>query len=404
MKFPKIRSIVLPAINWLVSHTGWRIWVAISATLIMLAGQMILDRTSQSVAGEEITMKRFRFMAKALGLSTDMSSVPDRFLLINIGYDRQLAPVADEFGMPLGDTDVTHRDRLHYLLENLEGAPYRAIVLDVAFDAALPADGDSALFGIINSLPRIVVPAHSDMQMTRLISPEKFATSEYNINFNENNFVKYPYFDDNGRPSIALRAFLSASGYNDDKYRVSDILSTPSLYLPLESDIDNPYDAQGNKTWLNLGADVIDVYSRDELHELASGRTVIIGDFTNADFHDTYVGNLSGAVIIMNAIMALEAGRRNINVWSAILAAIVYFMICYCLVSQRSVWDMIKVRPSGIWRYMVSILGFSTALLALALVQYACFSEMHDAFFTGTFLAIYTLICQYFNNKYPYAS
>lgn len=372
-----------------------RAMLAAAATGVLLLLVWAGDRSAQAMGSEQLQMKGLYLLSRIFH-SADRPLPPD-ILAVNIGYDRQLVPVTDPYGFPAGEIDVTHRGRLREFLEAIRGSGYRNVVLDVFFDAALPADGDSALFATLNAMERVAVPRHHDAGVNPAINPAFTAWGDYGVNFNESSFVKYTFRSSEGE-SLALKAFRHAGG---EAFSGASPMEQPSVFLRLPVTVRDPFTPDGEKTWYNLGADLLDVYSPAELAAMAAGKTVVIGDFTTADMHDTYKDRVAGPVILINALGALERGDQRVSLLSALLMAWVFFLICFCMLTGETPWGMLELHPGPIVVFCLNMLGFSVGLAVLWAVLYGLFGEMHDAFLPGVFLSVLALFSAKLNKKYP---
>lgn len=305
------------------------------------------------------------------------------FFPVNIGYDREMVTATDEFGIPVGQRPVVSRAALARFLQALDGVPYRSIIVDVQFYKSDAGEADSALFAAINTMPRVVVSANDDDDAEDTILPSRLASSEYNTSFSEGNFVKYRYHH-GAVPDIALATYnlrnngtVSLDGaFPTDRGRLAS--GTLALWMPYH--VEAAYDADGEKTYYNLGADLLDVYTPAELAGLVKGKTVVIGDYSGGDDHDTYTGTVSGPVILINAVIALEQHRHLINWWWMAI-----FFAVYVLLTLMLVYDPARLLPrrlgkSKVWNFIVTAVSFGTVILALNVVMYLCTGVIYDLY------------------------
>ncbi len=167
-------------------------------------------------------------------------------------------------------------------------------------------------------------------------------------------------------------------------------MGTLPLWMPYR--IDGCYDADGEKTYYNLTADLLDVYSPDELAELVEGKTIVIGDFVGGDDHDTYTGSIAGPVILINAVIALEAGRHLINWWWMGI-----FFVIYVLLTLMLIYDPFSLLPakwaqSKIVHLFVAGLSFGVVILGLNIVMYLFTGVMYDLCFPTLWLTVFYFI------------
>ncbi len=369
----------------------WATTIGSTVVLIILA--FICDRYPHSFGNEEMSMKKMRLATLIAGHTP--RPLDDDILAVNIAYDRQLTPIYDEYGLPCGEIDVTDREKLTRFLSLAQKTDYKAIAIDVFFNESLPSYGDSALFSLINQMPRIVVPYHSGESVTPMINTERLGAADYDINLMSNNFSKYSFLSTDGMPSIANRLLEYTGGGTASRL-------TPCMILPLETELSAPYHPEsGDKTWYNLGVDILDCLSDQETSQLCKDKVIVIGDYTENDIHDSYIGQVSGPAIHINAFLALRNGRDHINPWSALLSIAIYFCICGALVFGKSIWEIIDWHPGTIICFILSFFGFEVLLSLLQILQFYLFNEFHDTFLVSLFLSGFSIYCQKLNTSHP---
>ncbi len=381
-----------------------RLWAsALGCALVLLLLVHQGDRQPYSLGGEEAVLKRLYLLRQQIDYRPP--SLPSDWVLVNVGYDRELTPVSDLYGMPLGVIDITHRGHLVRLLQVLEGGgnrvsgdgcAYRGILLDVSFNDGLFSPYDSLLFELIERMPRLLV-AQGDEPPHPLLCTAKCAPALYRTSMDEGNFVKYPYYD-HGQPTLATR-------YYTDVMQGSEPLNWRDMHcmtLPLTYRIEEPYDNEGNKTYYNLGADLLDGCSPEEIRDLCRGKHIIIGDFTNLDLHDTYVGVQSGSLVLLNAITTLQKGQQRVSWWSLLVSLLLYTLACAWIIRGTLYRTMPAVgRMRRYLLFAVAAAGYNLILFLLIGVNWYLFDQLHDACFPELFLTALFLLCQYRSKLQP---
>ena len=127
------------------------------------------------------------------------------------------------------------------------------------------------------------------------------------------------------------------------------------------------------KIILNLGSDILDTGL--DIKKLIKDKIVIIGDFTEDDIHDTYLGKIAGPVINLNALEALFRNELEIP-WSLVVFLFMtYTAVSYMIVRMVSFAFVTKIvskysKRSLFTRYLISFLGISALLTGMAIVIY----------------------------------
>ena len=366
---------------------------AVLLVLLTLAGShMSTDRDGVGTLMKQLDVVRQIYVDKISGSQSGTpAELASEFFPVNIGYDREMVTAFDEFGIPVGTRPVVSRERLARFLEAIRGADYKSIVVDVQFFKSDTTEADSTFFAIVNSMPRTFVSANDDDDAEDSISPDKLASSEYNVSLGEDNFVKYRYEHGDVRDMAVATYNLRnnsdvdlGSFFSTDHGRLA--LSKLALWMPYR--IESGYDANDEKTYYNLGADLLDVYTPEELSGLVSGKTVVIGDYSGGDDHDTYTGSVAGPVILINAVIALEQRRHIVNWWWMGL-----FFIVYLLLTLMMIYDPARLLPgklgkSKIGNLIVTGLSFGTVILALNIIMYLCSGVIYDLFLPTLWLTV----------------
>ena len=146
------------------SKAGKPILVSFLNVFVLLIFSYVLNN-QPLFTGEDLNQYAWmEFLKNKMGLSEQVDYSDSLF--INVSYDKQLIEKKDEFGMPVGNIDITDRTKLLALLNILDSTnQYRYIILDVRFEKGLDSEMDSALFSKIKNMKRIVVANHLDVEL-----------------------------------------------------------------------------------------------------------------------------------------------------------------------------------------------------------------------------------------------
>ena len=109
-----------------------KVCLSLSIPTMMLLLLYVMDITDFSTEGE-VKLLKYAHMLE-IAIRPEEQAVPDDVLFINISYDKELVPVYDEYEMPMGNIDVTDREKLWKLLCAAErNGSYKYILLDIFF-------------------------------------------------------------------------------------------------------------------------------------------------------------------------------------------------------------------------------------------------------------------------------
>lgn len=358
-----------------------------------------------SLSDEASVIKNFNLFKDAVSQRED---TPQSDLLpVNIAFDRELVEVCDQWGIPKGNTDITDRAKLAALLQGIRegGNRHRMIFLDVFLNPEFKTPADSLLFSLIAEMPRIVIPRHADEPEIPEIIRNKSGISDYSVSYNEDNFLKYQYLTAQGDTSMAMKAYLDHSGHqltgpasfpldNGRLFTRSEILDYPLR-------IDAEYSASGDKILYNLGADLLDAYTPEDLNELIEGKDILVGDFSERDNHSTFIGNVSGPVIVYTAYLTLLYGRHLIPFWVLAAIYLILTVMSYLAFTGKSLADTLpqwRIMRSHAVSFIISWCGFATILLVLALVVYLFSGKLVDVLVLATYFSILEAIIPIFQS------
>ena len=170
------------------------IWSAVIAVGFLIISYCITN-LHIPISGEKAVLYKFEMYRNYLFPRS--CSVPDSLLFVNVAYDKEFVEATDEYGLPVGQTQITDRQKLLQLLQELKRRnDYKYILMDIFFDEETHTSADSVLFATICSMPRIVIPRHRDGKLANEALYAKAGMADYTTTYKEAGFVKYPYLID----------------------------------------------------------------------------------------------------------------------------------------------------------------------------------------------------------------
>lgn len=296
-------------------------------------------------------------------------------LFVNIAYDKQLTERTDEFGMPIGNTSITDRKKLLSFLQMLHSTGnYKYIFLDVRFEKGFDVpEVDSILFAEIHDMRKIVIANHSDIEIADSMLFEKAAISDYKATITATNFVRYKY-SYNGNPSMPLYAYRDLTRRTINRhgliYTCDGRLCYNSLFVNFPVENFGEFDDENRKQYYNLGSDLLDNYSEEDLATLTQGKYIVIGDMIE-DLHDTYSGLKPGSVITYYAFQALMNRKHFVSYGLLLLLAVLYFLISLSQFRRNSLLEQIpfvRKSHSRLLHFVLTFIGYTFLLSVVAIV------------------------------------
>lgn len=352
-----------------------KIYIAIGVSMFIMLTNYFLCNTSVPLPNEISVLQGWDNIKRWLGTNRD--SVPDEVLLVNVAYDKELVDYAIDYGnytMPVGQLAITDRQKLYDFLSIAHNAGnYKYIMLDIFFEKGSKSPIDSALFSLIASMDRIVIPMHEQKDLLDSILYNHAAYADYTMTQEETSFSRFKYLH-NDKASIPLRMYQEICGKDIRRWAFlyfSDgwlCRNGVTLKMPIRvSDRAEPTSTEGGLEKSNallLGADLLDLDVRDPIAGRIDGKIIAIGDF-EADRHDTYLGRQPGSLICLNAYYALVRGDHILlgrfckTLLFYIFTGIVYFLLCLVYLNELSLAKLIKKDwlENQIVRVVVAILS-----------------------------------------------
>lgn len=331
------------------------------------------DNLKYSIISGPSVGQRIEQFREIAGLSKDKTT--DEFVFVNIAYDRQLVTVLDEFGFPQGNIDITDRDKLRMFLSQLNDS-HKYVLMDVLLSDKYKSESDSALVQTIKDIDRLSISRSSTVELIDTTLSTKAGYTDYSTDIYETNFVKYEFLN-NGRATMPYMAYQTINPKskihtlgpinwsNWHLYWNSLTLRFPIKLWNDHTAIEESSGIQEKKI-LNLGSDILEMGI--DIPSLVKDKIVVIGDFTEDDIHDTYIGKIAGPVININAFEALRNNQLEIP-WTLVLFLFsVYTVIGYMTIRQPISTNKVLTKlhlNNSVIRYILSFIGYSFLLTAI---------------------------------------
>lgn len=344
------------------------------------------------------------WIKKECGLSKDVEEKKDA-VFVNVAYDKQLIERHDDYGITVGNVDITDRSKLKSFLEALQKTDnYKYVFLDVRFEKGFDSPEDSALFSLIKNMRNIVVASHADIELSDSSLTSKVAINDYPTTIIESNFTRYDYLKNN-QESVSLFAYRELTGNTIDRhlcfYTSDHKLCYKSLFINAPIEDWSEFNDDQTKMYYNLGNDLIENYSYQEIASLTKGKYVVIGDMVE-DMHDTYSGSKPGSVITYYAFVALMNGEHFVRYGLLFILGLLYFVISLSLFESDSIIEripFIKKSRSKFIHFCASFLEYSFLLLVVMIVLNMLFGIATSIMLPSLYFAIQKTIISIKNEK-----
>ena len=391
--------------NWIIKKKNV-IWISIAGALLIMVVCYIQNNIPYPYYDDIEHYSELEFLKRKIYGETRVDS---DVVYINIAYDKKLVEYADpEFGMPEGNIDITDREKLYRFLKILDNSQsYKYIFLDVRFekgyedtDSLEGSTVDEKLYEQIANMSNIVVSHHSDIMIADSLIYPKTARNDYFATITSTNFVRYQYIED-GEESVPLRMYKDLNKGNMSRYCgiyvTDDVLSYNCPFLRIPFQFPSKYNEDGELQYLNLGTDVLDALSDEDIANLVEGKIVIIGDLIE-DVHDTYVGMQPGSYITYIAYKSLIQGHNKINWWYLGLMFIIYILTSLIMFSKKSTIKRIPYiskYDSKALGFVLSLIGYSAIMLVVSDIVYLLSGDTYCIWFPSLYFTALSTITSY---------
>ncbi|MCK0188916.1 CHASE2 domain-containing protein [Arenibacter sp. F20364] len=374
---------------------------------------------------ENLVLNLNIFLNDFFEIESEEDFVMDQAVFINISNDKELINVKDNFGIPIGNRAITDRQKLIALIEAMQDKQKIAF-FDIFFDPAHESAHDSLLNSKLTASKKIIIP--SIIRNDSLIEPKfqgLIGLSSYDKTLFSNKFVKYTYLQNDSIPSVALLMHHLINDETIEKkgnyYFTGDTLCLNSLIIDHPIKSIHKYDNDLNYVYSELGADILDVMTPDEIQALVAEKIVLVGDYDDADFHQTIYGSIPGVIINYNSFLALKQHKHLVQKSQIYFLFMVYFLISMSILFD---WDLYirqkinhKLRKFKIFNYLnSSALLFNNVFIAilrnyieigvlvsgLSLLFYYLYGQYIEILGTSFIIGSVIVIRNYFTEKHAH--
>ena len=410
-----------------------RVLSALAIAVGMLIFSYLVTNQCLAISGETVVMRKVELVRG--WFQPHINPMADSVLLINVAYDKEQVIKRDAYNEPMGYDAITDREKLYQLLSELKHKDdsllktehrgfYKYVLLDVIFADDIRTPQDSALFSLITSMKRIVIPNDINTSLADTCLYAKAGPANYFTNYKFVSFTKFPYLY-YGQKSLPLKMYEELTGHrvNDHSLFLTDDgrLARRSIVLPFELRCDSALTADGEKVWLNMGADLLGstyTYSGDTITgyrdlydypELTQDKYIVIGAFSGGDMHYSYMENQPGSAILFNAYLSLLHGHHIVSPWFFVLLLAVFYVMAYLILGNQTIDAFLTdIIPHGNYAittftrviiFIVSWVGYSLLLSILCIFTYLVMGEVYDIFITATVFQLISMATRLINKK-----
>jgi hypothetical protein len=332
---------------------------------------------------------------KNVVLGLEEKPAKNDFLLINTAYEKAFIPKLDEFGFELGKETITDRESLAAFFQKAAVKNHHQfIVCDVFLES--PSEHDSLLLASVQATKNIRFPYHREGgEFLSPTIPVPVAFSDYDTDFGS--FLKYSYLQFDTCRSMALEMYTTMDKAEYNKRGIlytkngdialnSFIIEFPIRQFDIFRDDTLGYNSMHLSNFLSLP---------DELaHETLKDKIVVVGDFLEADMHQTIYGTTAGPLIHLDAYLNLKQNRNNLPIWFFLYLLLFYALFSYTLLFSTSLFTVgwLKRMQESKWGgFIFDYLKYAFFLLLMSVVSFLIF----DVHLNVLVLSLYFSLAEY---------
>ena len=392
----------------ILSFFKTRFVLAVAHAVVMLFLN-IMWMNSPLVYEDEYFLARILTVVKKIVLGAETKPDPERFLFINVAYNKAFILKLGESEELLGEQVITDRKVLANVLKKIAQSTKKPgmVVMDVVLEEA--SLDDSILFVNGKMLgDRLLVSANEDQG--KVLPPSvslPYATASYTtlqeglMGITSDAFFKYQPITPDGNKTLSLQMYEKlhheemSSGYmwnEEDNIPVfrSFIIDHPIRWYDL-------FMAPQEKRFPILYANDFLLLPDELIEEFVANRIIYIGDYELNDMHETVYGTTPGSLILTNQFLALEKGEQHIRpVW------VIYMLICFSLLSYQSFWNenpfvniirkLFNINKNEQLDKLNTFAGLLGAVAIISIISYFVFGISIGIFFVAVYLQIVKFI------------
>lgn len=258
---------------------------------------------------------------------------PERFLFINVSWEKKLIPKLDSNGFVIGKQAITDRKSLAALLNKMNMKPdnHEFLVVDVNFID--PTEDDSLLQAETSKITNCLMSYHKGKDDRPIIPIIKgpLGLSDMQVDDEEKNLVlKYHLIQGDSLKTTPLLMYEKIHGEQLQHAMLYDWLNGRPIFnsFILDYPLDN-FDLFQKKLYNYMYLSELRHMPPEFIHQITKDKIVFIGDFEDRDIHNTIYGYMPGPFILLNAFLALERGDNVLSPWFLLWLLLAFSLISY---------------------------------------------------------------------------
>ena len=307
-------------------------------TLILIVHSLLLSAFSlyllhlPYIYEDELRLIQITSVLKKFIISKKAKPDRNRFLFVNVAWEKQLIDKYDKDGFPVGNQTITNRKSLAEFFHRINQKPnnHKYLVCDINF--VDPSENDKELQSEFDKLQNYTVSYHNNESKTtqKPLFNIKRSISDYTT-FNIDKFVKFKLIQSDSLITTPLQMMLDINNATlnqgffyklNNKYILNSFIVDFWIWsYDLSDKADYKYD------YINIGD--FKYLPDSAFYKILKNRIILVGDFELNDIHETVYGNMPGPLILLNTYLSVEKGENVISVYFILFIFISFLIINY---------------------------------------------------------------------------
>ncbi len=281
---------------------------------------------------DELRLIQITSAIKKFIISKEEKPDRNRFLFVNVCWEKQLIDKLDDEGFPMGNQTITNRKTLTRFFSKINQKPlnHKYLICDISFID--PSENDKELQAEFDKMQNYTVSYHkdeNDVLQNPIFNVSK-SISDYTT-FNVDKFIKFKLVQSDSLITTPLKLYQEIY---DKKIEQGFFYKLNNKYILNSFIVDFriwSYDLSDQSSYkydyINIGD--FQFLPDSAFHKLLKDRIIVIGDFELNDIHQTIYGDMSGPLILLNTFLAVEKGENRLSAYYLLFIFLSFILINY---------------------------------------------------------------------------
>lgn len=290
------------------------LWIGSAFHAVLLIVLTLFALSIPDTLEDDVMLVQFTSIFRKFILKDTQKPDRDRFLFVNIAWDKEFIPKYDEDSFQVGMQTITDRKKLGQFVKILNDYPHHKIaLLDIFFSDT--SANDSLLKVELAKSKKCLISYHKDKTDKAIYPIFKANYSLSDMESDRPMILKYKLVQGDSLKTTPLIMYENVYKARYHKGLLFDWLDDKPILNAFILDYRiRAYNILKENEYNIVYLGELLKFPPEFIAELTKDRIVLVGDYEDRDLHRTVYGIMSGTLILLNAFLALEAGDNQISV------------------------------------------------------------------------------------------